>query len=172
MIFPKLFKSWRRILFLLVGWQLLLTSLANIHWLDSTQLSHYLDFSGYGSLFALGICLNMLSNTDIKNLRNFLPVMVLTFYFLAKVFGSLNQSSAQDIIVAAAVLIILLSRFINFRSKSSRNIFSYLGLSSYLIYLLHVHVGLAFIIYLEVIFLQIFISFSWLPFYLLRWPAY
>jgi peptidoglycan/LPS O-acetylase OafA/YrhL len=145
MIFPKLFKSGRRILFLLVGWQLLLTALTNIHWIDSTQLSRYLDFSGYGSLFALGICLNMLSNTKIKNLGNFLPSVVLTFYFLAKVFGSLNHWSTQETIVAAASLIIFLSRFVNFRSKASRNIFQLLGLSSYLIYLLHVHIGMAFI---------------------------
>jgi peptidoglycan/LPS O-acetylase OafA/YrhL len=144
-LFPKLFKSGRRILFLLVGWQLLLTALTSMHWFDSTQLSRYLDLSGYGSLFALGICLNILSNTKIRDLENFLPSSVLTFYFLSKEYGILGHGAAQETIIACAVLIIFFSRFVNFTSKRLSKYFQWLGLSSYLIYLIHLQVGMAFI---------------------------
>lgn len=144
-IFPKLFKKRERILFFLIGWQALVIILGSKYWFESPQLSRYLTLGGYANLFAFGICLNVLSNSKIKNIVNFLPSLGLTFYFATKVFGSLYDWSSADTIVLTAAFIILISKFVNFKRKSSQKIFEWLGLSSYPVYLIHVHIGMAFL---------------------------
>ena len=146
-LFPKIFRSRSKILILLVVWQTLLFLLPLIPKIDLLFFTSILDLRGFGPLFGIGICLNLLSTIDTKAIQfwDLFAYLSIFLYFIAEVFDNFKSWDIGDLILAVTILIILFSRFISINNKKFLNFISWLGLSSYPTYLLHEHLGMAFV---------------------------
>jgi peptidoglycan/LPS O-acetylase OafA/YrhL len=148
LLFPRLFKSNKGIVFLLVLWELSIVAFQNLNPPVGTFLLPYLTLNGSHNLFALGICLYLISNLKPDNAFGTLLVVLPSFHFMYKVFLNSGYPIAVNVYIAVASILMILSKKIVVRSAVQRFVY-WLGLSSYLIYLLHEHVGMALILQLQ-----------------------
>ena len=144
LILPKLFRSVSGVLLLLFFWQF---SLKLIEFLSDSltpNLNHFLSLGKNGILFALGICLNLVS----RDIRNFslkrVPTFVVTAFFIYEIESKNFYGTSSGILILSACILLLVARELKPSIKTSK-ILNYLGLSSYLIYLLHEHLGVFFL---------------------------
>ena len=148
LFFPKLFKSPKGIIILLISWELIITIFRETTSPVGTFLLPYLTLDGSSNLFALGICLNLLSGLKLKiGFTNLLASLV-SIYFINDVFFVANYPGILKIYLAVASILIVFSKKIVLPS-SIQKIAYWLGLSSYLTYLLHAHLGMTFILQLQ-----------------------
>jgi peptidoglycan/LPS O-acetylase OafA/YrhL len=143
LIFPKTFKSVKGILLLLLAWQVLLGIVSVLNNNLFASYSHYLSLGKSGTLFAFGICLNLLSrNLKELSFRN-VATFGVTIYFGFQIFSGSFYGIRSAVLIACSSLLIFIARHIEF-SKKITKVLQLLGLSSYLIYLLHEHLGTFF----------------------------
>jgi peptidoglycan/LPS O-acetylase OafA/YrhL len=144
LIFPKTFKSVKGVLILLLIWQLLVGIFLALNSSSSASFSHYLNLGKSGTLFAFGICLNLLS----KNLKEIsfrrAAVFGVTMYFGYQMFSGSFYGFRSAVLIAFSSFLIFIARHVEFSRKFSKFL-QLLGLSSYLIYLLHEHLGTFFV---------------------------
>jgi peptidoglycan/LPS O-acetylase OafA/YrhL len=141
----KLLKEVRGIILMLSLWQTTLLILQNTQTEFSAALIPYLNFQGHSNLFATGICIYLLTEAKIKFTDENLLICLATLYFLYQIFVIGSYSFIQNTYLITVSLLILFSKYLNL-GKRFQLISYWLGLSSYLIYLLHEHLGLAFIL--------------------------
>ena len=143
LIFPKTFKSVKGILFLFLVWQVSVGIFLALNSSSSASLSHYLNLGKSGTLFAFGICLNLLSR-NLKELSyRCAAIFGVTIYFGYQMFSGSFYDSRSTVLIVCSSLLILIARHIDFSIKFTK-VLQLLGLSSYLIYLLHEHLGTFF----------------------------
>ena len=113
-----------------------------------TYLLPYITLNGSNNLFALGICFNLLSKVKIKLTQENLLLSLISLYFINEVFLVDKHMTITKLYMIIASIMIIFSRKIVLH-PSLQKISYWLGLSSYLIYLLHVHLGMAFVLQLQ-----------------------
>jgi peptidoglycan/LPS O-acetylase OafA/YrhL len=132
------------ILLLLLAWQVLLGIFSALNNSLFASYSHYLSLGKSGILFAFGICLNLLSrNLKEVSFRNAATFGV-TIYFGFQTFNGSFYGIRSAVLIAFSSLLIFIARHIAFNVRLTRFL-QLLGLSSYLIYLLHEHLGTFFV---------------------------
>ena len=148
LLLPKCFRSPRGIVTLLILWEIIIIVLQETASHFGTFLLPYLTLNGWMKLFALGICFNLLSKIRLKmNLENIL-VWLISLYYLNEVFLIGGYSNILKLYLAIASILIIFSRRFVIHFMLQR-IAYWLGLSSYLIYLLHEHLGMAIVLQLQ-----------------------
>jgi peptidoglycan/LPS O-acetylase OafA/YrhL len=148
LVFPRLFKSAKGISLLLASWELAIIILRETSLPISTFLLPYLSLNEYSDFFALGICCSLLSKTKYGFSQENLFVSLVSLYFINEIFLGHDYSSRLKIyLMISSIVIIFSQRFI--LSRKLQKLSYWLGLSSYLIYLLHTHLGMAFILQLQ-----------------------
>ena len=143
-LFPRLLKSTKGIIALLVLWELTIVLLEVSPLPIRTFLLPHFTLNGFSNLFALGICYNLIIKIRIKaNSDNFF-VLLVAVYFINDVFFRSGYSSTLKLyMVFASILIVFGSKLI--LHSSLEKVTYWLGLSSYLIYLLHQALGIGLI---------------------------
>lgn len=144
LIFPQTFKSVKGILLLLLAWQVLLGILSAFSNNLFASYSHYFNLGKSGTLFAFGICLNLLSRNPKSFSFRHAAIIGFTIYFGIQMFSKSFYDSRSAILIVCSSLLILIARHIEFKKKLTKGL-QLLGLSSYLIYLLHEHLGTFFV---------------------------
>lgn len=138
LVVPKVFKSQKKIVTLLILWQILIALLESAPFHLSVP---FLSLGHYGSLFALGICINFLAKLSMDNYLTAFMVILVSVYFIGTTFFTGNYSQRQSMLLGIFAILIGISSRIALGQSTTR-VARYLGLASYLIYLLHVHVGM------------------------------
>ena len=141
-IFRKIFMTKIGILAILAMWQISLSLLENFTSPFARKLLLNLSLNGYAELFSLGAVLYLFR---IRTFRFDLPTLGASILFLnlgyQVVFDS-SYSPGNILLLSISVLTIVLgSKLTRFNSK----FIEILGFSSYIIYLIHLHIGGAII---------------------------
>ena len=144
----RAFKSSTGILLILVCWQAIVYFISNLHSEYSTEILNYASLGRLGNLFALGICINILSKIKLKNMLRTYPTIALSIYFCVKASDNSFYDLGPGLLMAFSAATIFFSPKIKF-GHIPTEIFKIAGLSSFLIYLLHVHIGMAFIMFFQ-----------------------
>ena len=144
----KLLKDVRGIVLALSLWQITLTILQHAQTDFGAALLPYVNVQGQSNLFAMGICLYLLTEAKIEFTDEYLLICLATLYFLYQIFMVGSSTFIHNIYLIIVFLLILFSKYLNL-GKRFQLISYWLGLSSYLIYLLHVHLGMAFILQIQ-----------------------
>ena len=148
LIFPKLFRSAKGIISLLMLWELFIIILQNSTSSIGIFLLPFITLNGSKDLFALGICFNLSSKVKARNREENLLLLLTTLYFVNKVFLVFQNSLILSLYMSIASILIVFSPKIRLTPLLEK--FTYwLGLSSYLIYLLHEHLGMALILQIQ-----------------------
>ena len=147
-LLPKLFKSTKGIITLLASWELIVIILRETTSPVGTYLFPYITLNGSNNLFALGICFNLSSKVKIKLTQDNLLLSLISLYFINQVFLVDKHMTITKLYMLIASIMIIFSRKIVF-PPSLQKISYWLGLSSYLIYLLHEHLGMALVLLLQ-----------------------
>jgi peptidoglycan/LPS O-acetylase OafA/YrhL len=148
LLFPKFFRSSTRLLILLVGWEITIKVMAEFSSSVVSSLLPYLTLNGYYKLFAIGICFKLLSTMKLKLKFDTLFLVLVSSYFIEKVFFVSNFPNILKLYLALASLAMIFSNRVLLPIKLQK--ISYLtGLSSYLIYLLHEHLGMAIVLQVQ-----------------------
>ena len=148
LLFPRFFRSSTKILILLVWWEITIKVLAEFNSTAGSFLLPYLTLNGYYKLFAIGICFKLLSTTTLNLKFDNLFLVLVSLYFIEKVFLSNDLPNILKLYLAVASLALISSPKISLPVKV-QNISYLMGLSSYLIYLLHEHLGMAIVLQLQ-----------------------
>ena len=148
LLFPRIFRSVKGVITLLILWQVVvLLVLPSFDSLSSGQME-YFSLGKSGILFATGICLNLLS----KNYRGWnlgtISSYLATLYFSFVIYKDSYYGVNSAILILVSAMLIVLARHISFNRVTSK-ILRYAGLSSYLIYLLHEHLGMTFVMFFQ-----------------------
>ena len=143
----KLLKEVRGIILTFSLWQIIIIT-QHTQTEFGAALLPYVNFQGYSNLFAIGICLYLLTEAKIKFNDENLLIFLVTLYFLYQIFIIGQYSFIQNTYLITVFLLILFSKYLNL-GKQFQLISYWLGLSSYLIYLLHEHLGMAFILQIQ-----------------------
>ena len=147
-LLPRFFKSTMGIVILLTSWELIIIILRETTSPVGTYLLPYLSLQGFNKFFALGICFNLLSKVKIKLTQENLLLSLISLYFIKEVFlADKNISITKIYMIIASIMIIYSRKFVLY--PSLQKISYWLGLSSYPIYLLHEHLGMAFVLQLQ-----------------------
>lgn len=144
----KLLKEVRGIILTFSLWQIIIIITQHTQTEFGAALLPYVNFQGYSNLFAIGICLYLLTEAKIKFNDENLLIFLVTLYFLYQIFIIGQYSFIQNTYLITVFLLILFSKYLNL-GKQFQLISYWLGLSSYLIYLLHEHLGMAFILQIQ-----------------------
>jgi len=147
-LFPRFFKSARGIIILLTSWELIIIVLRETGSSLGTHLLPYITLSGSNNLFALGICLNLLSKVKMRLSYENLLVLLISTYFINEVFLADKQMSITKLYMTLASILIVFGGKIVLHAWLQK-VSYWLGLSSYLIYLLHEHLGMVFVLQLQ-----------------------
>lgn len=148
LLLPNLFKSSRGIVILLTSWELITIVLRETTSPVSTFLLPYITLNGSNNLFALGICFNLICKVRMRLSQDNILVSLITLYFINEVFLVAGYPNILKLYMTIASLMIVFSRKIVLPS-SLQKISYWLGLSSYIIYLLHAHLGMMFVLQLQ-----------------------
>jgi len=148
LVFPRVFKSTKGVIFLISIWQILITLIP--YFFKSLSVDHleFMSLGRSGTLFAIGICLNLLSRNFKEKSFGTISTYLLTAYFVFIVYKDRLYGTSAALLLAMSAILILIARHISVNIKIG-NIFKYAGLSSYLIYLLHLHLGMAFVMFFQ-----------------------
>lgn len=133
LILKRGFRSVPLLVFLLTAWQLLLIYIPN-------RFTHHLTLGSPDFLFGLGISINLLLKSHKKSYM--LMTSLLAFYFLIRALDNYKSNITVYFFFLGTVIAIALSSFIKFAGLPAK-VCELLGLSSYLIYLLHEQLGMA-----------------------------
>ena len=144
----RAFKSSKGILSILVCWQAIVYLISNLRLDYSTEILNYASLGRLGNLFALGICINILSKIELNNMLRNLPAIAFSIYFCIKASDNSFYDLGTGLLMAFSAVTIFFSPKIEF-GQSLTNVFKLAGLSSYLIYLLHLHLGMAFLMFFQ-----------------------
>ena len=147
-LLPRFFKSTKGIITLLTSWELIIIILRETTSPIGTYLLPYITLNGSNNLFALGICFNLLSKVKIKLTQENLLLSLISLYFINEVFLVDKHMTITKLYMIIASIMIIFSRKIVLH-PSLQKVSYWLGLSSYLIYLLHEHLGMAFVLQLQ-----------------------
>jgi peptidoglycan/LPS O-acetylase OafA/YrhL len=148
LVFPSLFKTTKGIIALLIAWQLCIAVLQETTSFIGSFILPYLTLDGFSNLFALGVCFNLASNARRGlNQENVLILMV-SLYFIYEVFFLEDYPHILKIYLALTSVLIIYSTKLSL-NYSKRKLTYWLGLSSYPIYLLHEHLGMAIILQIQ-----------------------
>jgi peptidoglycan/LPS O-acetylase OafA/YrhL len=146
---PKIFKNPKRAVIVLLIWQIFVFLLVMTFPSEVENLnSPYVTLQRFSNLFALGICFNLLNKSSKQIARDQVIVWLANIYFLYQVFFVDSYIPIVRIYLAIASLLIVFSSYFSF-SLAFKHIFYWLGLSSYLTYLLHIQVGLYIILQIQ-----------------------
>jgi peptidoglycan/LPS O-acetylase OafA/YrhL len=148
LVFPRVFKSIKGVVFLIAIWQILITLIPNFYKSLSANHLEFMSLGKSGILFAIGICLNLLSRNFKEKSFSTMWTYLLTAYFVFMVYKDRLYGTSAAFLLAVSAILILTARHVAINIKISK-IFKYAGLSSYLIYLLHVHLGMAFVMFFQ-----------------------
>jgi peptidoglycan/LPS O-acetylase OafA/YrhL len=148
LVFPRVFKSTKGVIFLIAIWQILITLIPNFYKSLSANQLEFMSLGRNGILFAFGICLNLLSRNFKEKSFSTTSTYLLTAYFVFIVYKDRLYGTSATLLLAVSAILILIARHISINIKIG-NIFKYAGLSSYLIYLLHLHLGMAFVMFFQ-----------------------
>jgi peptidoglycan/LPS O-acetylase OafA/YrhL len=148
LVFPRVFKSTKGVIFLIAIWQILITLIPNFYKSLSTNQLEFMSLGRSGILFAIGICLNLLSRNFKEKSFSTILTYLLTAYFVFIVYKDRLYGASAALLLVVSALLILIARHVSINIKIG-NIFKYAGLSSYLIYLLHLHLGMAFVMFFQ-----------------------
>ena len=148
LLFPRFFKSTKGIIILLTLWELVITILRETTSSVGTFLSPYLTLNGSSNLFALGICFNLISKAKLKMSFQNLLLFLISGYFVNEVFLIADYPGILKLYLTLASIVIVFGKIIVFH-LSLQKIAHWLGLSSYLIYLLHEHLGMVFVLQVQ-----------------------
>lgn len=143
---PSAFTKRVWILIALVAWQLAILRLSppTSPGLSNEPLVGFFASWGHiGNLFALGICLNFVSQLDWKSKYWTIPVLGVSVFFVWKTFFLGHYQQEMALCLGVFSVLIFISNKIE-SGKTLGRIAQWFGLSSYLIYLLHEQVALAF----------------------------
>jgi peptidoglycan/LPS O-acetylase OafA/YrhL len=147
-ILPKLFKSVKGIILLTTFWELTILILKAGNATLGTLVLPHLSLNGFYDFFILGICFNLLSKTGIRFNQENLLVWMVTSYFLYSGFLEPANTSILKVYMIITSIVIVFGRHIVLHQKL-KNLAYLLGLSSYPIYLLHLHLGTLIILQLQ-----------------------
>jgi peptidoglycan/LPS O-acetylase OafA/YrhL len=143
-LFPKLFKSTKGIIALMILWELTIVLLEVSPLPIRTFLLPHFTLNGFSNLFALGICYYLINKIRIKANSENLLVLLVAVYFINDVFFRSGYSNILKLyMVVTSILIVLSSKLI--LHSSLQKVTYWLGLSSYPIYLLHQALGIGLI---------------------------
>ncbi len=140
----KILKNVRGIVLTLFLWEVVVIILQRTHTEFGTAILPYANLQGQRSLFTIGICLYLLTEAKLKFTGDYLLICLTTLYFLYQIFMVEFNTLIHHVFLLSVFLLILFSKYLNFGIQFQQ-ISYWLGLSSYLIYLLHEHLGMAFI---------------------------
>jgi peptidoglycan/LPS O-acetylase OafA/YrhL len=148
LLFPRIFRSVKGVITLLILWQVvIMLFLPNFSSLSSGQMEFF-SLGKSGILFATGICLNLLSNNyrgwNLGTISSYLATLYFSFVIYKDSYYGFNSA----ILILVSAMLIVLARHISLNRVTSK-ILKYAGLSSYLIYLLHEHLGMAFVMFFQ-----------------------
>jgi len=138
-LLPRFFKSATGIIILLTSWEVIIAVLQETASSVGAYLLPHLTLNGSNSLFALGICLNILSKVKIRLSTENLLISLITLYFINEVFLVSGYTNVLKLYMSLASFFIVFSQRIVLHYMLQK-IAYLLGLSSYLIYLLHKHI--------------------------------
>jgi len=144
LLLPRLFKTTRGIVILLTSWILVINILGRFASPIGAYLLPYFTLNGYSNLFALGICFNLLSKVKKGITTENLLVSMISLYFIVEVFFVANPPGILKVYLTIASVLIVFGGKFTFHPLLQKVTY-WLGLSSYLIYLLHMHLGMAFV---------------------------
>jgi peptidoglycan/LPS O-acetylase OafA/YrhL len=145
---PKIFKNSKRVVTVLLFWEILTFLLVKYPSEIGKEIFPYITLQGFKNLFALGICFNLVSKSSKQIIRDKIVVYLVNIYFLYQVFFVHAYIPIVRIYLAVASICIVSSSYFSSRVVP-RRIFYWLGLSSYLTYLLHIQVGLFIILLIQ-----------------------
>ncbi|CAN2225117.1 COG1835 Predicted acyltransferases [Candidatus Nanopelagicaceae bacterium] len=147
-IFPSIFKTSKGIALLLLIWECTILVSRESNSPLGNFLLPYLTLNGFYNLFALGICFNILSRVKVGLTKDFFIISLISLKFIYEIFLVATYPVNLKICLVIISTIILCSSKINFPPRLQQ--ISYLlGLSSYLIYLLHSHLGMVFVLQIQ-----------------------
>lgn len=144
----KLLKDVQGIVLTLFLWQAVVMILQRTPTEFGTAILPYVNLQGQRSLFAIGICLYLLTEAKLKFTRDYLLICLVTLFHLYQIFMVEFKTFIDQVFLLIVFLLILISKYLNF-GKRFQQISYWLGLSSYLIYLLSEHLGMAFILQIQ-----------------------
>lgn len=148
LLFPKLFKSSTGVLILITSWELVIIVLQETSSPAGSFFYPYVTLNGSHYLFALGICLNLLSKISQIFTRESFFLALVSLYFMNEVFVHSGYANILKLYMAIACALIVFGRKIILQYSLQR-ISYWLGVSSYLIYLLHEHLGMVFVLQIQ-----------------------
>jgi peptidoglycan/LPS O-acetylase OafA/YrhL len=148
LVLPKLFKSTSGVIILLTFWELTILILKASNSTLSEIVLQHLSLNGFYHFFVLGICYNLLSKTEMKFNKVNSLVWLVTSYFINQAFFEADYTNLLKVYMVITSIMILFGRQIVLHPKL-RSLTTLLGLSSYPIYLLHLHLGTFLILQLQ-----------------------
>ncbi len=146
--FPRLFSSTTGIIYLLISWEAVTVILEKTTSAPGNFLLPYLTLNRFNLLFAFGICLFILGKVKLNASIDNLLIALVSLYFVNEVFFISGYPNTLKLYMGLTSMAILLSKKIDF-PESLQKICYWLGLSSYLIYLLHLHLGMTFLLQIQ-----------------------
>lgn len=136
LLLNKRFRSVPLLVAIIVCWQLFMVTAPE-------SLTHHLSLGAADYLFGLGVSISLLLKSR-GNGRKLLSCGVIAVYFLLHVLSDYTSNATLYIFFLLTIIAIGVSSLKMFQ-KLPKRLFELLGLASYLIYLLHEQVGIAFL---------------------------
>jgi|LauGreDrversion4_1035100.scaffolds.fasta_scaffold01261_11 peptidoglycan/LPS O-acetylase OafA/YrhL len=148
LLMPRLMRNVSGLVMMVIVWQFLIILLQNLGGNLGFYLLPYLTLNGNSSFFILGICLYLLTKSKRDfGYENWLIWLVSIFIF-DQIIRVAGYSKLLLICLFITSLMIIFSRYLQFGPRFQLLAY-WLGLSSYPIYLLHEHLGLAFFLQIQ-----------------------
>ena len=141
-----MFKSRLLLLTFLFTW-CLIQYVPNCSYDFVTNILEVLRLDGNAKYFILGALINLMTSLARKALWEHYLMFIIALPVLYLIFPN-GFTGFRDTVLLCSIIVIFLCNRIHFSHKISKLSYS-LGLSSYLIYLLHAHLGVAILLQLQ-----------------------
>lgn len=143
---PRIFKSSQLLSLFLLTWNLVLfLPKSSVYILG--ELTEILRLEGNAKYFILGATINLITNLSKKIVATVAFNSITGVSSLYLIFPE-GITNFRDSVLLFSILVIAFSNRIHFSWRISK-LFYWLGLSSYLIYLLHIHLGMSIFLQLQ-----------------------
>jgi peptidoglycan/LPS O-acetylase OafA/YrhL len=135
---PKLMVSKFGLLIILLLWQFSILLLESLNGPRAVDLLTHLNLGGYSKLFGLGAVMYVLRNSNLESklLKLFAGILFVNYCYEI-VFESSYSKLGIWVLLISSSIIALGGKLVRLNWK----VFEILGLSSYIMYLIHLHVG-------------------------------
>lgn len=143
---PKVFKSRLLLLIFLFIW-CLIQYVPNSSYSFVMNILEFLRLDDNAKYFILGALINLMTSLARKEILEHCLMFIIALPVLYLIFPN-GFTGFRDLVLLCSIIVIFLCNKIHFSKKVSKLSY-WLGLSSYLIYLLHAHLGVAILLQLQ-----------------------